>query len=412
MLAEGVTNQELADRLFISERTANRHLSNIFTKLGVRTRTAAARIAIQAGLSGLANAPSGRMERPTDAAPARRVPSVPRHDEHTFLLDTAAVEAFAGRVLTDFAGAAGTAMTVIGDRLGLYAAMTGAGPTTADRTGRADRAASAPGRRVAGRPGRERLPALRPVHRHLRAARRARHGAFGRRLARVRRRRGRGDRRPVRHPAPSSKARSAATAASTTTPSRTRSRTASSASSAPRTPTSWRSAGSPPSTAWSNGWTTARGWRTWAAATAPRPSSWRAPGRGRSSSGSTSTSRPSPWRGPGPTDEGARQRRVPGGRGGRSRTGPVRGRDVLRRAARSRRPGRARSAGPTSCWPPAGSWSRSSRGRPTGSRTASTTRSRASTTRSRRRCARRRRWRSPAGTASAPAGAPRGACGC
>ena len=50
-LAEGLSNQELADRLFISERTANRHLSNIFTKLGVRNRTAAARIAIQAGLA-------------------------------------------------------------------------------------------------------------------------------------------------------------------------------------------------------------------------------------------------------------------------------------------------------------------------------------------------------------------------
>jgi DNA-binding CsgD family transcriptional regulator len=52
VLAEGVTNNELADRLFISERTANRHLSNIFTKLGVRTRTAAARVAIEAGLTG------------------------------------------------------------------------------------------------------------------------------------------------------------------------------------------------------------------------------------------------------------------------------------------------------------------------------------------------------------------------
>jgi DNA-binding CsgD family transcriptional regulator len=49
VLAEGVTNRELAERLFISERTANRHLSNIFTKLGVRTRAAAARIAIEAG---------------------------------------------------------------------------------------------------------------------------------------------------------------------------------------------------------------------------------------------------------------------------------------------------------------------------------------------------------------------------
>jgi DNA-binding CsgD family transcriptional regulator len=50
-LADGLTNQELAERLFISERTANRHLSNIFTKLGVRNRTAAARIAIEAGLA-------------------------------------------------------------------------------------------------------------------------------------------------------------------------------------------------------------------------------------------------------------------------------------------------------------------------------------------------------------------------
>ena len=50
-LAEGLTNRELADRLFISERTANRHLSNIFVKLGVRNRTAAARVAHDAGLA-------------------------------------------------------------------------------------------------------------------------------------------------------------------------------------------------------------------------------------------------------------------------------------------------------------------------------------------------------------------------
>jgi DNA-binding CsgD family transcriptional regulator len=52
VLAEGATNNELAERLFISERTVNRHLSNIFAKLGVGNRTAAARIAIQAGLAG------------------------------------------------------------------------------------------------------------------------------------------------------------------------------------------------------------------------------------------------------------------------------------------------------------------------------------------------------------------------
>jgi DNA-binding CsgD family transcriptional regulator len=52
VLAEGATNNELAARLFISERTVNRHLSNIFVKLEVGNRTAAARIAIQAGLVG------------------------------------------------------------------------------------------------------------------------------------------------------------------------------------------------------------------------------------------------------------------------------------------------------------------------------------------------------------------------
>ena len=50
VLALGLTNRELAERLFISERTANRHLSNIFMKLGVRNRTEAARVAVAAGL--------------------------------------------------------------------------------------------------------------------------------------------------------------------------------------------------------------------------------------------------------------------------------------------------------------------------------------------------------------------------
>ena len=52
LLAEGMTNTRLADVLFISERTANRHVSNIFTKLGVHNRTQAARAAVDAGLAG------------------------------------------------------------------------------------------------------------------------------------------------------------------------------------------------------------------------------------------------------------------------------------------------------------------------------------------------------------------------
>ncbi len=48
-------------------------------------------------------------------------------------IDEARVEAFVGQLLTDFAGAASTVMTVAGDRLGLYRAMTGAGPVTAGK---------------------------------------------------------------------------------------------------------------------------------------------------------------------------------------------------------------------------------------------------------------------------------------
>jgi DNA-binding CsgD family transcriptional regulator len=51
LLAAGMTNAELARTLFISERTANRHVSNIFTKLGVHNRTQAARAAVAAGLA-------------------------------------------------------------------------------------------------------------------------------------------------------------------------------------------------------------------------------------------------------------------------------------------------------------------------------------------------------------------------
>jgi DNA-binding CsgD family transcriptional regulator len=52
LLADGMTNAQLAQTLFISERTANRHVSNIFLKLGVHNRTQAARAAVDAGLSG------------------------------------------------------------------------------------------------------------------------------------------------------------------------------------------------------------------------------------------------------------------------------------------------------------------------------------------------------------------------
>lgn len=50
LVASGTTNREIADRLSISERTVERHVSNIFTKLNVSTRTAASAHAYRHGL--------------------------------------------------------------------------------------------------------------------------------------------------------------------------------------------------------------------------------------------------------------------------------------------------------------------------------------------------------------------------
>jgi DNA-binding NarL/FixJ family response regulator len=41
LLASGMTNKVIAGKLFVSERTVDRHVSNIFTKLGVSSRAAA-----------------------------------------------------------------------------------------------------------------------------------------------------------------------------------------------------------------------------------------------------------------------------------------------------------------------------------------------------------------------------------
>jgi DNA-binding NarL/FixJ family response regulator len=50
LVAAGHTNRQVADSLTISDRTVGRHLSNIFVKLGVSSRTAAAAFAYEHGL--------------------------------------------------------------------------------------------------------------------------------------------------------------------------------------------------------------------------------------------------------------------------------------------------------------------------------------------------------------------------
>jgi len=50
LVAEGLTNRQIADRLFISQRTAGVHVSHILSKLGARNRMVAARTAQQLGL--------------------------------------------------------------------------------------------------------------------------------------------------------------------------------------------------------------------------------------------------------------------------------------------------------------------------------------------------------------------------
>jgi DNA-binding NarL/FixJ family response regulator len=50
LVAEGLTNPQVADRLYVSPRTVGFHLRSIYRKLGVPSRTAAAKAALEQGL--------------------------------------------------------------------------------------------------------------------------------------------------------------------------------------------------------------------------------------------------------------------------------------------------------------------------------------------------------------------------
>jgi len=50
LLAEGLTNRGIAERLVVSEHTVHRHVTSILRKLDLPTRTAAAAVAVRSGL--------------------------------------------------------------------------------------------------------------------------------------------------------------------------------------------------------------------------------------------------------------------------------------------------------------------------------------------------------------------------
>ncbi|TMD11623.1 MAG: response regulator transcription factor, partial [Chloroflexi bacterium] len=50
LIALGLTNREIADRIRVSPRTVDAHLRSIYAKLEVRSRSAATRYAVDHGL--------------------------------------------------------------------------------------------------------------------------------------------------------------------------------------------------------------------------------------------------------------------------------------------------------------------------------------------------------------------------
>lgn len=51
LVCEGLTNPQIAEQLYLSRRTVQSHLYSIFKKLGVKSRTELATLAVRAGVT-------------------------------------------------------------------------------------------------------------------------------------------------------------------------------------------------------------------------------------------------------------------------------------------------------------------------------------------------------------------------
>jgi hypothetical protein len=79
LVAEGLTNAQIAEHLWISPGTVRRHLENVFAKLGVHTRTAAVARSRDTQGAASAGSSSGPALTQPRVASARRAPP-PRGD--------------------------------------------------------------------------------------------------------------------------------------------------------------------------------------------------------------------------------------------------------------------------------------------------------------------------------------------
>ena len=62
LVAQGLSNQEIGDQLFIAERTAGVHVGRILAKLHLANRTQAALFALREGIASLDDVPPGAVE--------------------------------------------------------------------------------------------------------------------------------------------------------------------------------------------------------------------------------------------------------------------------------------------------------------------------------------------------------------